>query len=310
MDTRVSVLIVTCNHVRYIRNALDGALSQRTDFPFEIVVGDDASTDGTREIIEDFARRYPGSIVPILQETNVGALRNINAMVEASRGAYVALCDGDDYWTDPRKLQKQADFLDARPDFSMCFHPHHVQYDDRPELEPPDDPRRYFGEAVLERGYFTIAELIERNFIASVSVMYRWALGRALPEWMLGYNVADYPLHLLHAGRGKIGYLDEPMAVYRRHSGGIWRKQGTPAHDRKYLGDVIAVMEKANSSLGGKYDSIFRPALEEKRARLKRLDERYWLELLTYRLKKGYKGIRRIFRNERIVGESSDDKAM
>ncbi|MBC7892171.1 MAG: glycosyltransferase, partial [Sphingobacteriaceae bacterium] len=125
---KVSIYCITYNHGPYIAQALGGFLAQQTNFPFEIVVGDDASLDDTQAVLRDYQARFPEKIRLLLHEKNRGAIHNFIDVYHACQGEYMATCEGDDYWTDPLKLQKQADFLDAHPDFSMVFHNAEVRF--------------------------------------------------------------------------------------------------------------------------------------------------------------------------------------
>jgi glycosyltransferase involved in cell wall biosynthesis len=122
MHVKLSVAIITFNHERFIAQALESVLGQRTNFPLEILVADDHSTDSTPAIVADFHRRHSEKIVPILRDRNIGAVPNFTETVGACRGEYVALLEGDDYWLDSSKLQRQVDFLEAHPDFAICCH--------------------------------------------------------------------------------------------------------------------------------------------------------------------------------------------
>lgn len=122
----VSVVVLTYNQAVYIGRAMDGILSQKTDFPFEILVGDDASTDGTGEILQEYAKKYPGRIRLFLREENLGASRNIYELLCAARGTYIATCEGDDYWISPHKLQKQKEALEENPACVGCVHPFQI----------------------------------------------------------------------------------------------------------------------------------------------------------------------------------------
>jgi len=124
----VSICCITYNHAPYIRSALDGFLMQETDFAYEILIHDDASTDGTADIIREYTARYPDIIKPILREENQYSkgISNISIFnFPRARGEFIAMCEGDDYWTDPHKLQKQVDYLRAHPDCALCFHSSH-----------------------------------------------------------------------------------------------------------------------------------------------------------------------------------------
>ena len=118
----LSVFMITYNHEKHIAEAIESALMQKTSFKYEIVIGEDCSTDQTREIVLEYATRYADKVKPIYQERNVGANKNAASVREACKGKYIALLEGDDYWIDPLKLQKQVDFLEAHPDFSICSH--------------------------------------------------------------------------------------------------------------------------------------------------------------------------------------------
>jgi len=119
---KLSVMMITYNHERYIRQALDSVLMQEVDFPYEIVVGEDNSTDSTRAILLEYASRHPDKIRLLLHDKNVGVIRNFFATMEACRGEYIALLEGDDYWTSDQKLRTQVDSLDRHPDYAISFH--------------------------------------------------------------------------------------------------------------------------------------------------------------------------------------------
>lgn len=220
---KLSVICLTYNHAEFIRQALEGFVMQQTDFPFEVIVHDDASTDGTADIIREYANKYPKIIRPVFQVQNQwsqGCSIVKKFIAPLVRGEYVALCEGDDYWTNPLKLQKQADFLEANPDYSLCFHPVVVHWDDRRERDS-----RYPGENQVRK--FDFKTLLKQNFIATNSVLYRWRFRRDDVSLIAdGVLPGDWFLHLLHAQVGKIGFLPEVMAVYRRHQGGIWTGSG------------------------------------------------------------------------------------
>ena len=123
----VSICCLTYNHAPFIRNCIDGFIAQQTDFPIEILVHDDASTDGTDGIVREYADKYPEIIFPLFEEENqysrgYAGKMDIEFNYSRARGKYIAYCEGDDYWTDPSKLQRQVDFMEAHPDYSVCFH--------------------------------------------------------------------------------------------------------------------------------------------------------------------------------------------
>ena len=118
----VSIVCITYNHEPYLRDALDSFLMQKTNFPIEIILAEDCSTDGTRKICEEYATKYPETIKYIYRDQNVGYNENEYEAMSAASGKYIAYCEGDDYWTDPLKLQKQVDFLETHPDYAVCWH--------------------------------------------------------------------------------------------------------------------------------------------------------------------------------------------
>jgi glycosyltransferase involved in cell wall biosynthesis len=211
---KLSVMIITYNHERFIKQAIESVLAQRVNFDYEIIIGDDCSTDGTRDIIMDFHRRYPGRLVSILRKQNMGAMRNVEATLAACRGQYLASLEGDDYWTCDAKLQRQVDFLDRHPDHAICCHRGRVLNETDKSLPDviPDKPA----------GSYTIEDLFEYNWIMTCSVVYRWGLIGKLPDWFTEMKLGDWPLNALVARFGKINLMDDVMAVYRAHSGGVW----------------------------------------------------------------------------------------
>jgi glycosyltransferase involved in cell wall biosynthesis len=210
----VSVCMITYNHEKYIRQAIEGIILQQTGFAFELVIGEDCSTDRTRAICEEYALKYPQRIRLLPSDKNYGMVTNLVRILEACTGKYVAICEGDDYWTDPLKLQKQVDFLEANPEYAICFH----RVD---ELEKGEIKRSGLNKSEKEETY-TIEDLARGNFISTPSVIFRNGLIREFPKWFTKSPVGDYVLHMLNARFGKIKYFSEPMAVYRRHGQGAW----------------------------------------------------------------------------------------
>lgn len=216
---RLSVVCLAYNAAPYIRQALDGFLMQKTRFPFEVLIHDDASTDGTADIIREYAERFPDIVRPVFQRENQfskGVAASSAFLWPLIRGKYVAMCEGDDYWTDPLKLQKQVDWLDAHPDSSVCFHPVVVHFEDGSHKDsaypmPKDCPDG-----------FTFEGLLRHNFIQTNSVVFRWKLKGREDEVPADITPRDWFTNLLHAEKGPIGFISEAMGVYRRHQGGVW----------------------------------------------------------------------------------------
>lgn len=229
-EARCSVLTLTYNHAPYIAQAIESVLMQETDFPVRHIIVDDGSDDGTRDIVLEYAAKH-SQVVPIFRPLRAkpwpcGPNGNVRILFESARTEYVALCDGDDYFTDVKKLQKQVDFLDAHKDCALCFHIVRVTYED-----DPDDVYFYPPVQGLPRGirpFYYLSDLVKCNLIQTNSVMYRWRFRSGLPNWFrLCLTPADWYWHLLHAELGKIGFINEEMSVYRRHKGGIYNLSKT-----------------------------------------------------------------------------------
>ena len=216
----VSVLVVTYNHARFVREALDSALAQRLPQPFEILVSEDCSTDGTREIVQEYAERRPHLIRLLLSERNLHSNQVVARGFRAARGRYVALLDGDDYWTSDDKLRAQVAFLDGRPDLTICFHNVEV-------VDERSQSTRRLWNAPGQPEESGLHELLRGNFIATSSVVYRRAAVAEVPAWYdRFFPVTDWPLHILYAREGRIGYVDRTLGAYRLHDGGLFSTLG------------------------------------------------------------------------------------
>lgn len=218
----VVINCITYNHEKYIKDALEGFVCQKTDFPYVALVHDDASTDATREIIQDYARRFPNIIFPIFEEENLyskhdGSLGKIMSDARNATGAkYVALCEGDDYWTDPLKLQKQVDFLEANPGYSMCFsnalEQQDLSYGNLKQYSP-----------VLEKDYKG-TEIFEPWIIATNTVVLKKEVYHSKAyescRKLKGLPMGDVQLFLSAATVGKIRGMADVVGVYRRTKNG------------------------------------------------------------------------------------------
>lgn len=243
MTMKVSVLVLAYNHERFIAQALDGALLQEVDFPYEIVVGEDCSTDSTRRILRDYQERFPDRIRLLLPERNLGMMGNFMATFKECRGDYIAMLEGDDYWTAPDKLQRQVDFLDAHPECCASFHNARVVHDAAPERD------RLFHEAPLAKTFFGLDEVASSHFIPTCSTLFRRGLYPGLPEWFRDMPMGDWPLHILNAEHGSYAYLDRVMASYRVHGGGAWSGSSRLSVIEK----TIKACDLINLNTGGRY---------------------------------------------------------
>jgi glycosyltransferase involved in cell wall biosynthesis len=213
----VTVVCTAFNHKPFIERALDSFIAQRTDFPIEIMVHDDASTDGTTELIEEYARRYPELIVPFIQPVNLYSLgdRPWPHCFQRARGKYIALCEGDDFWTEPLKLQKQVDIMEADPLCAGSFHHSSVVDETGHEIrsqwrsEMPDLIR--LEDIVSPQAVFHTSSFVFRNYSF---------LG-VPPDFQTKVSVGDQVVFALVAGQGYLRKADGVMSAYRKHSGGI-----------------------------------------------------------------------------------------
>ena len=214
---KVTVVTTTYNQEKYISEAIEGVMMQKTNFPFKMVISNDCSTDTTLDILKKYKEQYPEKIEIINNEKNLGPMGNfINTLSQIKDTEYVALCDGDDFWTDENKLQKQIDFLDCNKDFNICCHKSKLFYQNgekKEQIIPGDMPE-----------ITTIEDLVAQNYVVANSVVYRWKFNNTNLKDIFPSDIVpgDYYVHLLHAQDGKIKLFDEVMSAYRRHSEGMW----------------------------------------------------------------------------------------
>ncbi|GAM08919.1 putative protein [Geobacter sp. OR-1] len=219
---KVSVCVTTYNNDKYIAQAVESILDQKTTFDFEIIIGEDDSSDNTREIVKQYQSKYPGIIRVLLNDrSNViyidgkpTGIWNLINVISQAQGEYISLLDGDDYWLGSDKLQKQVDFLDEHKECSICFN-NAIEYREEEDVSRvflPDD----FPQIT------SLEKLLEYNYIATCTVMYRRSAMPKLPPWFTQLRMSDWPLHILTAQNGNIGYINEVMGCYRMHSQGSW----------------------------------------------------------------------------------------
>lgn len=226
----VSVYCMAYNQEKTVAQTIESILSQETDFPFELIVHDDASTDSTADIIRDYAARYPGVVRPVMQAEN--KYRDHNLIQEyihpLGRGQLIALCEGDDYWCDPHKLQLQADILRRDPAYTLCFH--------AVNRLTPDGALSPF-RPLKKSGAVAPGLVVKRGgmFCPTVSLMFRREIFDSWPAFRAAADVYDYPLQVLAAARGKIYYCDRIMAVYRYAFAGSWTSDHLSQVDHRHI---------------------------------------------------------------------------
>ena len=229
MDPVVSVCMTTYNQAAYISEAIESVLRQETSFPFELVIGEDCSADKTLEICRQYQTRQPGIIKLHPRHPNVGFAKNLALTWAECRGPYIAILEGDDLWCSPSKLQEQIDFLQANPNYSMCYTRTNIK-SDKPNRHDEWPYRQTFKTTL------TTSDILRHNLIANCSVVYRRAFAQ-LPEWTQSLPYFDICLHALHSLRGPIGRIPKIMATYRLHSGSTF--EGKSFTERMRLSSVL-----------------------------------------------------------------------
>ncbi len=247
----LTVLTMTFNHEKYIGQCMDSVLAQKTSFPVRHLVLDHHSSDATPAIIAEYASRHPG-VRPVLLSRHLPQ-ENVLGLFLRARTRYVALCDGDDYFSDPLTLEKQVAFLESRPHCALCFHPVAVVFES-------GEPTRLFpSPGMLPRGVreeYYLADLLRANIIQTNSVVYRWRFREGLPDWFRAdLCPADWYWHLLHAETGRAGFINEIMAVYRRHDAALYRKafRNMKEHMREHGLAELYAYAAYNDHFGGRY---------------------------------------------------------
>ena len=256
----VAIYCLVYNHEPYLRDCFEGFVMQKTNFRFVAVVHEDVSTDKSAAIIREYADKYPEIFRPIYETENQyskqdGSLyRIMNAAIDATGAKYIAMCEGDDYWTDPYKLQKQVDWLESHPDYSMCVHA--AMW----EIEEEKLPLGYQYEKDCD---LSTEEIIENGglYIAMASTIYRkdsFPVGDKRPSWWKMADVGDYPLHIYAALIGKVRFMAKPMCVYRFQHPGSWTYNQNKIRDIKHTKCEIAWMELLDKETNYNYsDAIY-----------------------------------------------------
>lgn len=233
MQPIVSISCVTYNHAPFIKTCLDGFLMQQTSFAFEVVIHDDASTDGTREIIEEYTSKYPDVFFPMYQKENQYS-QGIRGMMARfnfprCRGKYIALCEGDDYWIDPLKLQKQVDFLEANSEYVVCYH----------DCNIVDENDRQVSLSILNQSYkkdYEKFEMAKGAWMPTLTRCFRNVV-KIFPEEMFKITCGDLFITSLLSKYGKAKYIDICAASYRKHSNGVWNSKDYYSQEKIMIND-------------------------------------------------------------------------
>ncbi len=213
----VSILCLTYNHKKFIKQAVNSFLMQKTDFDFEILIHDDASTDGTVDILKEYKAKYPEKVRIVLSKKNKYRQGErglfFKYLIPLARGKFIATCEGDDYFTNKNKIQYQVDYMRENPGCTVCFHSTLFRYDSSEE-GAYIHPDRSIVDIHSQK------DLLTRNFMHTSSVLYRKINYNRLTK--KNVFLADWYLHLYHALQGEIGFIDKTMSVYRKHENGVY----------------------------------------------------------------------------------------
>ncbi|MFZ2331067.1 MAG: glycosyltransferase [Atribacterota bacterium] len=255
-DILVSISCNTYNHEDYIADAIEGFLIQKTNFKFEILIHDDASTDKTAGIIRGYEKKYPDLIKPIYQTENQYSkgIRISNFNRERAIGKYIAICEGDDYWTDPLKLQKQVDFMEKNSDYSVCFHASSViDYGNKKLfsiIRPAKTSRKFNTEDIIEGG---------GGFFPTNSIFYRKNMRNNSPDFCNdNTDFGDYQLMISLSLIGKVYYMDENMSIYRYNVPGSWTSRNIMDNQKRinHIEVLNDMLDMVNAETNYKYDSV------------------------------------------------------
>lgn len=242
----ISVIIIGYNQEKYIGKAIDMVLSQNIDRPLQIIIGDDGSTDNTPEVIKAYYKEHPDIIVPILRHQNISANKNYIDCYNRCTGEYIAVCEGDDYWTDPLKLQKQVDFLEANPEYILCFTDSTFYFENEERFEP--QPR----EDVDTLGF---KDMLKKNQVSTLTVLFRNNM-ISLDEDFGKLSVGDWPLYVLLSQYGKLKRLPIISGVYRVHNSNNFFK-GDYLDKKRKLTEALEYLCK-------RLDAAYAPAANKK----------------------------------------------
>lgn len=245
-DILVSVWMITYNHEKYISDALDSVLSQKVNFNFEIVIGDDHSLDQTTQILKDYQKNNPKLIKLILQKKNVGMIANQNVTFKACRGKYIAMLEGDDFWTDPNKLQMQVEMMLKNPACHLSFHPVNET-----------KHGRILSRHSFRNKIFSVRNVIKGGgyYCPTASLMLNRAVVEQLPRFLCEAPAGDYYLQILGSINGGALYINKVMATYRIESEGSWSEL-VKKHSARILfkKETIKILDLLNSHLNFKFN--------------------------------------------------------
>ncbi|KAA0944215.1 glycosyltransferase [Sporosarcina sp. ANT_H38] len=277
MSILVSINCITFNQEHYIVDAIESFLMQKTNFIYEILIGEDCSTDSTKEIVEKYVIKFPKKIRLITSETNVGGRQNSIRLQRESKGKYIALCEGDDYWIDPYKLQKQVDYMEANPECTLCFHASEI-------IQAPNKRTGRFVKPYNMSKVSPTEDIIVGGggFCDTATLLYPKILMENPPDFYLNAPVGDYPMQMFLASQGYAYYIDECMSAYRRDVEGSWSSR---------MNEVATIKEnsiKVNEGILHLLDEFNKYTNEEYNNEIEKIKRKLVFELHVLKGRKSY----------------------
>ena len=287
--TMVSICCLVYNHEKYIRDALDSFLNQKTDFKYEILIHDDASTDNTAEIIKEYEKKYPDIIKPIYQKENQHSKGvKISASIQYPRaeGKYIAMCEGDDFWIDSHKLQKQVTYFENHPECSLLVHASKNVTVNKEDIEinrPFEQDCDVSTEKIINGG---------GGLFATNSMLFKRELTESFPAFYLNAHIGDYPLTIYLSLCGTVHYMSDAMSAYRQGVPGSWseNERKSMVQSLRNTEKMIELYKNLDEDTGGKYHDV----IAKNRTEFETLLKKKKIILKYPRL---YKIYRKIFRS-------------
>lgn len=256
MKPLVTICCITYNHEKYISQTIESFLMQKRDFPIEIIIHDDASTDKTTEIIKEYERKYPEIIKPIYQKENqYSKSRKISFefVFPKAQGKYISFCEGDDFWVDQTKLKKQVEFMELHDEYSMCFHAVKV-------IDFQGNPTgKYLGPYTKGNKDYRMDYTAQGGAVHLSSIFFKTHLVENIPTWALNSTHGDYALAIMLSALGKVHFIDEVMSYYRRGVKGSattkLRENFSKENELLYHKRRIRTLNEANAFYDYKFSS-------------------------------------------------------
>ena len=273
-NVEVSIICNAYNHEKYIRSAIEGFVMQKTNFRFEVLIHDDASTDNTANIIKEYEAKYPDIIFPIYQSVNQysqGIKITQKFQVSRAKGKYIAVCEGDDYWIDPYKLQKQYDMMELHPEVDICAHSAILESQGEKvgEVCPAKQDCIFNTEDVINGG---------GGFVATASLFYRSGLWKVDPPKFREVFAYDYSMQIYGALRGGMLFLADCMSVYRVATESSWTVSLKKSKEKRkqHVVKVIKMLQQLNVDTNKKYDDVISRKIIEHEFNLYRWNRKYF----------------------------------